>query len=175
VRDNQRKLKHLPNLLTAARIVMAPYIFYLMWTNAYQTALLWFVAAAVTDALDGFFARRFQASSRLGAYFDPVADKILLSGSFLVLALAGAIPTSLAALVLGRDVLLLAGAAVALQAGVARDLTPSVWGKWSTVSQMVYLLAVLAGIPSVALATLTAAITLWSGAAYVWRFLSRAR
>ena len=149
---------------------MAPYIFYLMWTSAYRPALMWFAVAALTDLLDGFLARKFHVASRVGAYFDPVADKILLSGSFLVLALAGAIPTWLAALVLGRDAVLLAGASVALRGKAARDLSPSIWGKWSTIIQMLYLLAVLAEIPSAALALATAAITLWSGANYCWRF-----
>lgn len=154
---------------------MAPYIFYLMWAHAYPTALWWFAAAAVTDALDGFLARRFDSASRVGAYLDPLADKILLSGAFLILALAGAIPAWLAVVVLGRDALLLAGAAIVLQSKAPRDLSPSVWGKWSTITQMAYLLAVLAEVPSAALAWITAGITLWSGADYVRRFFVNAR
>ena len=165
-------LKHLPNALTGLRIAMAPYLFFLMWERDFETALWWFALAAITDALDGMAARRFNVTSRIGALLDPIADKILLSGSFAVLALAGAIPGWLAGLVLGRDILLLGGATVALQGAAARDLSPSVWGKWSTVTQMIYLLAVLAQMPSVTLARVTAVITLWSGAAYVWRFLA---
>ncbi len=161
---------HLPNLLTLGRIAIAPYIFFLMWTAAFENALIWFGIAALTDALDGFLARRLGVSSRIGALLDPLADKILLSGSFLVLALAGAIPGWLAIVVLGRDALLLAGAAVALKARLPRDLAPSVWGKGSTVVQMLYLMAVLAGLPVGLFAYVTAAITVGSGAAYVWRY-----
>ena len=168
-------LKHLPNLLTASRILMAPYIFYLMARSAYGAALVWFAAAAITDALDGFLARRLNSSSRIGAYFDPVADKILLSGSFLVLALAGAIPIWIAAVVLGRDALLVTGAAIALRSGTAMDLTPSVWGKWSTIVQIAYLATVLAEVPTSAGAWLTVAITLGSGVNYIWRFLVTAK
>jgi cardiolipin synthase len=141
-------LKHLPNLLTAARIAMAPYIFYLMWIADYQATLPWFAAAAITDGLDGFLARRLNAASRIGAYLDPVADKILLSGSFLVLGLTGAIPAWLAVLVLGRDIVLLAGAGFALKGSTPADLSPSFWGKWSTVAQIVYVLLVITGNPA---------------------------
>ena len=148
---------------------MAPYVFYLLWTASYRTALLWFAAAAVTDALDGFLARRLNSNSRLGAYLDPVADKILLSGSFVVLALTGASPWWLAAIVLGRDVLLLAGAAMALH----RDLSPSMWGKWSTVAQILYVLAVVARLPATALAWAIAGLAVISGAHYAMRLFSR--
>ena len=69
-----------------------------------STGLLfrWFIVIAVTDVVDGFLARRFNASSRLGAYLDPIADKVLLSGTFLVLALTGAMEGWLAVVVLGR-------------------------------------------------------------------------
>ena len=82
-------MKHLPNLLTAARLALTPYLFWLMVRHEYRTIIPWFIAIAVTDVVDGFLARRFEASSRLGAYLDPVADKVLLSGTFLVLALTG--------------------------------------------------------------------------------------
>lgn len=168
-------MRQLPNLLTLVRIAIAPYIFFLMWTGVYSNALIWFGLAALTDALDGFLARRLSASSRMGALLDPLADKILLSGAFLVLALAGAVPRWLAVLVLGRDALLLAGGAVVLKARLLRDLAPSVWGKASTAVQMLYLIAVLAGLAVPALAYLTAALTAWSGADYAVRFFRAAR
>ena len=65
-----------------------------------------FALVGVTDALDGFLARRWHASSRLGAYLDPIADKVLLSGTLLVLAFTGAIETWLVVVVLGRDLLI---------------------------------------------------------------------
>ena len=84
-------MKHLPNLLTAARLALTPYLFWLMVRHQYRTIIPWFIVIGVTDAVDGFLARRFHASSRLGAYLDPLADKVLLSGTFLVLALTGSL------------------------------------------------------------------------------------
>jgi len=94
-------VKHLPNLLTAARLALAPYLFLLMFRHQYSTIIPLFILIGVTDVVDGFLARRYGASSRLGAYLDPIADKVLLSGTFLVLALTGALEPWLAVVVLG--------------------------------------------------------------------------
>jgi cardiolipin synthase len=143
-------MKHLPNLLTAARLAVTPYLFLLMWRREYKPLIPWFIVIAVTDVVDGFLARRFHASSRLGAYLDPIADKLLLSGTFLVLALTGAIEAWLAVVVLGRDVLILAAAAVLYLAKSRRSFPPSVWGKASTFIQVLFicfLIGLLSGIP----------------------------
>jgi cardiolipin synthase (CMP-forming) len=149
-------VKHLPNLLTAARLALTPYLFFLMFRHQYRSIIPLFILVAVTDVADGFLARHFKASSRLGAYLDPLADKILLSGTFLVLALTGAIEFWLAAVVLGRDVLILATAGVLYLSSARRNFPPSVWGKFSTFVQVVYLcfqIGYLAGIPVAATAT----------------------
>lgn len=132
-------MKHLPNLLTAARLVLAPYLFLLMFRHQYRPIIPLFILIGVTDVADGFLARQLGASSRLGAYLDPLADKILLSGTFLVLALTGAIETWLAAVVLGRDVLILAAAGVLYLVTARRNFPPSPWGKFSTFVQVVFL------------------------------------
>lgn len=132
-------MKYLPNLLTAARLALTPYLFWLMVRHEYRTIIPWFIVIGVTDVVDGFLARRFQASSRLGAYLDPIADKVLLSGTFLVLALTGAMETWLAVVVLGRDVLILAAAGVLYLATGRRNFPPSPWGKLSTFVQILFL------------------------------------
>lgn len=166
-------MKQLPNLLTAARLLAAPYILYLLWIGEYRTALVWFSIASATDVLDGYLARRFQAGSRLGALLDPVADKVLLSGSFLTLGLKGVIPFWLMAIVLGRDLLILGFVVVALACKLRRDFPPSVWGKASTASQIAYVLFAVgheAAITPLVVATIlgwiAAALTLWSGIDY---------
>ena len=121
-------MKHLPNLLTAARLALTPYLFWLMVRHEYRTIIPWFIVIGVTDVVDGFLARRFDASSRLGAYLDPIADKVLLSGTFLVLALTGAMEGWLAVVVLGRDVLILAAAGVLYLSTGRRNFPPSPWG-----------------------------------------------
>ena len=142
-------MKHLPNLLTAARLALAPYLFLLMFRHQYRTIIPLFIIIGVTDVVDGFLARRFGATSRLGAYLDPIADKVLLSGTFLVLALTGAIEPWLAAVVLGRDLIILAAAGILYLATSRRNFPPSPWGKISTFVQIVFLcfqIGYLAGI-----------------------------
>jgi cardiolipin synthase len=165
---------HLPNLLSFARLILAPYIFLLLWQHNYRNALVLFAIAGVTDGLDGFFARRFGAGSRFGAHLDPVADKILLSGTILVLALTGAIEGWVAVMVIGRDVLILIFAGV-LWNRPRRNFTPSAWGKASTVAQIAFVLAVVAGLANslvVVLKALTVALTVWSGIDYAKRAAS---
>jgi cardiolipin synthase len=174
-------VRQIPNLLSAARLALAPYIFYLLAVREYRAVLVWFGVAAITDALDGFLARRLGSHSRVGAYLDPLADKVLLSGSFLVLALNGAIPVWLAVVVLGRDALILVFAVGAmLVTKTRRSFPPSGWGKLSTIVQMVFVLAAVAygagwGDARVvrALEGMTAVLTVWSGANYAWRGLAQ--
>jgi cardiolipin synthase (CMP-forming) len=169
-------LKHLPNLLTLARLVLAPFLFLELWRREYRMALVLIAIAGITDGLDGLLARRFNSSSRLGEYLDPIADKVLLSGSFLTLALDGAIETWLAVLVLGRDAgILLFAAAAFLFMKSRRSFPPSIWGKASTLAQILFVLVVVshfAGYASLTLVTLlkwlTAGLTVWSGLHYLW-------
>jgi cardiolipin synthase len=169
-------VKHVPNLVTAARLALAPYLFLLMFQHRYRTIIPLFIIIGITDVVDGFLARRFHASSRLGAYLDPIADKVLLSGTFLVLALTGAIEWWLAAVVLGRDLLILAAAGVLYLATARRNFRPSPWGKISTFVQIVFLcfqIGYLSGIavaPAVtALKWLTVALAVASLADYARR------
>ena len=166
-------LKHLPNLLTAARLLAAPYILYLLWTGNFRTAVVWFAVASASDVLDGFLARRLQAHSRLGALLDPIADKVLLSGSFLVLGWKSIIPFWLVTGVLGRDLMILGFAAIALARRTRRDFPPSVWGKASTAAQIAYVLFAVgheASLTPLIVATIlgwiAATLTLWSGIDY---------
>jgi len=168
-------VKLLPNVLSAARLALAPWLFYLLWHRQYGLALIAIFLAGVTDGLDGLIARRFGASSKLGAYLDPLADKVLLSGAFLTLAIDNAAPRWLAVLVLGRDALILIFACVAFLFTSVRSFPPSIWGKASTTSQIVYIVVLLAhfndllGVIFVTLAEYSAAtLTVWSFLHYTW-------
>ena len=163
----------LPNLLSLARLLAAPYLFWLIWREHFHVALLVMFFAGVTDALDGFLARRWKVPSRIGEVLDPIADKALLSGAFAALWLAGAIDGWLTAIVFGRDVLILAGAGGALLLSKRlRRFPPSVWGKLSTIVQMALVVIVTAGLePLFGLAKwATAALTLGSFVHYAWRY-----
>ena len=173
--------RHIPNLLTASRLVLAPYVFSLMARREYGALIPWFIVIAVTDSVDGYLARRWSASSRAGAYLDPIADKLLLSGSFVVLALTGGIDWWIAAVVLGRDALILLGAGILYLRKALRDFPPSVWGKLSSFVQILFIcfrLGVLDGIPvapaAVALEWTVAALAVASAADYATRLGRRA-
>jgi cardiolipin synthase len=137
-------LKYLPNLFSGARLLLAPYIFFLMWRREYGPVLAWFLFCGITDGIDGWIARKWNAQSRLGAMLDPIGDKLLLSGSFVVLAIDGAMEKWLAVLVLGRDVvILLFAAGVLLLSKKKAEFPPSWWGKSSTVAQICYIVALI--------------------------------
>ncbi len=163
-------MRHLPNIVSAARIVLAPYILYLLWTGKFGTALVWFAIAGVSDGIDGYLARRLGAESKLGAQLDPIGDKLLLSGAFLVLALRSDIPLWLAGLVLGRDLLILAGALTIAAIFKSRmkklpAFPPSQWGKWSTTVQILYILvtiAALAELLDLGLGAVTGEVLRWA-------------
>ena len=104
----------LPNVLTFARLLAIPVVLALLAMGADAAAVVLFVAAAVTDFLDGRLARRRGGAgeSRLGAFLDPVADRLMLSGVAVVLAARGVLPVFLVALLVGRDALALVGSVV---------------------------------------------------------------
>lgn len=137
--------------------------------------MVWMTLIGATDGFDGYLARRFHATSKLGAMLDPVADKLLLCGAFFTLAMNGTIPSWLAWLVLGRDILILLFViGVLLFTNVRRDFPPSVAGKISTIIQMGYIVWVVAGragfIPAPdQLAYIVLAATAWSSVDYAIR------
>jgi cardiolipin synthase len=121
-----------PNQITFLRLGFLPLFLILILYEEYRWALLVLVCAALTDAVDGLLARRLHQKSALGAYLDPIADKLLLSSSFVVLAMEKKIPWWLMILVLSRDVLMLVVAAVILLIQGYRPFPPSLLGKSTT-------------------------------------------
>jgi cardiolipin synthase len=121
-----------PNQITFLRLGFLPFFLILILYEEYRWALLVLVCAALTDAVDGMLARRLDQKSALGAYLDPIADKLLLSSSFVVLAMEKKIPWWLMILVLSRDVLMLVVAAVILLIQGYRPFPPSLLGKSTT-------------------------------------------
>jgi cardiolipin synthase len=141
-----RDLLSVPNQLTFLRLAFLPFFIISIRYERYDWALGILLAAGITDGLDGLLARRLHQKTAVGAYLDPIADKLLLSSSFFVLALDGKIGWWLAIIVLGRDVLMLTAAAVILLAVGYVAFPPSIWGKLATSLQilMVFLVIFLA-------------------------------
>jgi len=106
-------------------------------------ALVILIVAGLTDGLDGLLARKLNQKTALGAYLDPIADKLLLSSSFVMLALGKKISWGLATIVLSRDVLLLTSAAVILVVVGYRPFPPSIYGKLTTTMQILLVFAVV--------------------------------
>ncbi len=136
-------LSWLPNAITVMRILLIPPILLLILKGSHSLALTLFVVAGLSDGLDGFLARRFNWHSRLGGLLDPVADKALVAGMFLTLAVIGAIPIWLAAIVVTRDVVILGGATAYNFLVGPLEGEPTTIGKFNTVVTLVYVFMVL--------------------------------
>jgi cardiolipin synthase len=132
-----------PNLLTLLRICLAPFLVAAILENHYALSFVLFVAAGLTDALDGTLARVLKQRSMLGHYLDPVADKLLLSTLFLVLLHKSLMPVTVTVLVFGRDVGILLVAAILYAAVGRREFHPSLFGKANTLAQITAVAAVL--------------------------------
>jgi len=132
-----------PNQLTFLRLGFLPFFIISIHYHRYDIALAVLIIAALTDGLDGLLARSLNQKTALGAYLDPIADKLLLSSSFVVLALNHKISWWLTILVLGRDILLLTSAAVILVVAGYRLFPPSIYGKLTTALQILLVFAVV--------------------------------
>jgi cardiolipin synthase (CMP-forming) len=126
-----------PNQMTFLRLGFLPLFLVLVMNEHYKWALAVLLLAAVSDALDGWLARHLNQRTALGAYLDPIADKLLLSSSFLVLSLKGKIVWWLTTIVLTRDVLMLTAAVVIILVVGYRPFPPTIYGKWTTFLQIV--------------------------------------
>jgi cardiolipin synthase len=168
-------LKYLPNALTFTRLLLALPLGILILRQEYQLALGVGFLAGVTDGLDGFFARRLNAFSRFGAALDPVADKVLITVSFLTFASVGLIPWYVAVTVIARDLVIVGGAICYHRLIGPFDFAATPLSKLNMLLQICFCVLVLAaqvipGLPSVTitLATiLVLVIAIASGLDYV--------
>jgi cardiolipin synthase (CMP-forming) len=166
---------NLANLITIGRLLMVAPLVWLIVTERLEAAFWLFVAAAVSDAVDGFIAKKFNAETYLGSYLDPLADKVLLNGSYLALAMGQWLPVWLAVLVIGRDLLIILGVVLIRRRHPTFQPRPLLIGKANTVAQILLAACAIAHIGGwvdltvavdglIVLVTLT---TLLSGAGYV--------
>ena len=138
-------LRHLPNLLCLLRILLVYPVAVLVLDGRYPEVMALFALAAFTDALDGFLAKRFDWTSELGKHLDPLADKLLLVTVFVCLSVVGDVPWLLTALVLLRDVVIVAGAIVYRAIFGPLHGAPTFASKFNTLAQIVFCLAVVSG------------------------------
>ncbi|MCC2112365.1 MAG: CDP-alcohol phosphatidyltransferase family protein [Hyphomicrobiales bacterium] len=165
----------LPNLITIGRLILVPLVVWLIASNMTAWAFIAFVIAGISDGVDGFIAKRFDLSSELGAYLDPIADKALLVSIFVALGLQEEIPIWLVIMVVSRD-LLIVGAFI-LSYLLDQPMTPKpLWvSKGNTVFQILLAATVLADLGfdigmtviRMVLVSIVAALTAMSAAAYL--------
>jgi cardiolipin synthase (CMP-forming) len=171
----------LPNLITLLRLAALPFFLVSISDGRFDIALAIFVVAGISDGVDGYLARHFDMKSALGAYLDPIADKLLLISSYLFLAIPSyparvKVPVWLAVMVLSRDFLLLLVALLMILTVGKRAFPPSWAGKVTTVTQILTVLFVLCAnvwnwprpIMLIAFGA-TATTTVISGFGYVFR------
>ena len=180
---NPSMWRHLPNALTGLRMLLVAPLAWLILAARYDIALVVAAAAGLTDALDGFLAKRCGWQSWLGGILDPIADKLMLIGCFVSLGLVGAHPEWLTWLVVGRDVVIVAGA-VAYHNLIGRiSAQPTLFSKFTTCIQIGYVLAQLVNLSTwfnlprgwlIYLIWATAACTVASGVQYVVVWSARA-
>jgi cardiolipin synthase (CMP-forming) len=168
-------LVNLANIITFFRLCAVPLAFWLVLDHRIEAAFWLFVAAGLSDALDGWLARRYGGNA-VGALMDPVADKALLVTMYITLAAVGELPVWLAILVVFRDILIVGGFVVLAVLGHAVAIHPLYISKLNTVLQIVLIgISLLQGgfglgLPGLAMLVTWGVVvtTLASGAAYVW-------
>lgn len=172
-------LAMIPNILGFTRMGLAPVVLWLVLTGDFKSAFWVFVVAALTDAFDGFAARRLGVTSEFGRLLDPLADKILMNMTYIALAVIAMIPVWLAGLVLLRDVILAGGVAIARIRHAQVPLAPLRISKTNTGLQIFLAAMVLAvaayGWPLAGyvlpLAVAVAGLTVASGMIYLYRLV----
>lgn len=164
-----------PNILTLTRILLTPLFVILILKNLFSLALMVFSIAVISDGLDGLWAKYFNQQSVMGAYLDPIADKLLLSAAFVSLAALSILPPWLAVLVVSRDILIVTGIAVCAMAGIDIEMKPSTVSKLTTAFQMAAVIITLFDLTLVSvylmkriLYWLTAGLTVTSGLHYIY-------
>jgi cardiolipin synthase len=133
----------IPNIITVVRLLLVPTIVWAIVEGYFGAAFIVFVAAGISDGIDGFIARRFDLRSRLGAYLDPLADKALLVSIYLSLTFLGEIPVWLAMIVVSRDLLIIGGVLLAMVLDRPIEVRPLYISKINTAAQITFAALVL--------------------------------
>lgn len=172
----------LPNFISLFRLLLVPVVVWAMIDERYDMALLCFFIAGVSDMLDGFLARVMKATSDLGRYLDPLADKMLLVAVFITLGMQGVLPSWLVILVVFRDFLILLGVLLIKLFQMKIEIKPLFISKANTLLQLLAVGLILIQLSidqlyptfNLFLFILTASTTFLSGASYVKKWIQGA-
>lgn len=175
-------LSLLPNLITLGRLLAVPLMIYVLLEEAYVFAFWLFLAAGVSDALDGLIAKQFGAESEIGTYLDPIADKALLVSVYVTLGRMGEIETWLVILIVSRDLMIVGGAILFQTLTQSLKMEPLWISKVNTACQIALVLLVLGRAAfevfspwvTETLTWVVAATTILSGAGYIYKWGKRA-
>ena len=166
---------NIPNILTIIRILLTPLFVIFLLRDMFSFALLVFSIAAVSDGLDGLLARYFNQYSVLGAYLDPIADKLLLVSAFVSLAVLKIIPPWLTVIVISRDIMIVIGILIFAMTDIPIEMKPSLVSKCTTVAQLftIFLTLLDPQIPGTQIIKqllfwITAGLTVTSGLHYIY-------
>jgi len=166
---------NIPNMLSVTRILLTPLFVICLIRDMFYPAAAVFAIAGISDALDGFFARWFNQRTVLGAYLDPIADKILLMSAFVCLAILKVIPPWLTVIVISRDIIIVIGFAVSEITNIALEIRPRLPSKCTTVAQMLTVFFALLfpdisdmTVLKTALCRITGGLTIVSGLHYIY-------
>ena len=166
---------NLPNIISLGRLLSVPVVIYLI-LNDFMTAAFWlFIAAGISDGVDGYLAKALGQSSALGAYLDPIADKVLLVGVYLTLGQAGHLPTWLVIMVVFRDLIIVGGIILLHISNSGIRMRPLLISKVNTAAQIALIALVLVELGSKidlggflnVLIYVVGATTIASGASYI--------
>lgn len=177
--DRALKLLNIPNFITVVRVILVPVVFWLLITDQKQLAFILFIIAGLSDAVDGYLAKNFGWQTELGAYLDPLADKLLIVSIFIALGVDGELPLWLVVAVVSRDILIVIAVMLSWVLGNPVRIRPLIVSKANTVAQIGLAAAVLAdegfglglGWARLVLVWITGALTVASLAAYLHSWL----
>ena len=165
----------IPNLITLGRILLVPIVVWAIASGAMWIAFVLFLGAGLSDAVDGYLAKRFHMTTELGAYLDPLADKALIVSIYITLGINGLIPGWLVILVVSRDIMIVGAVMLSWLLGTPVKVKPLLVSKLNTAAQIIFACVVLGTLGfayplprvSLLLMAVVAALTLLSVAAYV--------
>ncbi|MCH9809307.1 MAG: CDP-alcohol phosphatidyltransferase family protein [Alphaproteobacteria bacterium] len=174
------KAHNLPNLITVGRTFLVPVVFWLVLEGRDGAAFVLFVIAGLSDGLDGYLARRFDWRTELGAYLDPLADKLLLVSIFVALGMRGDVPSWLVIVVVARDIMILMAVILSWMLHKPVEIDPLLVSKVNTAAQIALAALVLAdqafslgwGSGRDVMIWLTAALTVGSLLAYLRNWIA---